>query len=45
MKLNGYTLVASILAVGAVLAVALDRDPVQVAALVGAAGTLMGRGK
>lgn len=42
---KNLTLVAALCVVGAVVLAAMDKDSVQVAALIGLAGTLAGRGR
>lgn len=42
---NNMTIVSAICVIGAVILAAMNRDGVHVAALIGLAGTLAGRGK
>ena len=45
MNATSYTILAGLSITGAILLAALDKDAAQVAALIGLAGTLAGRGK
>lgn len=45
MTTNGYNALAALAIVGAVVLAGLERDTTTVAALIGLAGTIAGRGK